>query len=131
MSVPVIRQTDRGFGIMFAVFFALLFGAVWAIFDVRWDWAAILAVVFLLAALLVPWVLLPLNRLWGRFAVRVGFVNNHLILGLFFYLFMLPTGLIMRLVGNDPMARRREGEDGSYWKPVRRNPDRENFGDMF
>ena len=126
-----IRQTDRGFGFMFAGFFAVLFGAVWAVFDVRWDWAAILSVGFLVAALIVPWVLLPLNRLWGRFALRIGQINNHLVLGIFFFAVMLPTGLIIRLFGNDPMARRSRRRVDSYWQPVRRSPDRENFSDMF
>lgn len=131
MTTPMKPQSDRAFGLMFACVFAILFGAIWSIFDIRWNWAAILAAAFLAVSLLVPWTLLPLNRLWGRFAFRVGHVNNHLILGLFFYLVMLPTGLMMRLFGQDPMARRLMPKSESYWQPVRRNPDRENFTDMF
>lgn len=131
MSGPQIRQSDRGFGLMFAGFFAVLFTAVWLIFGARWDWVAGAAVVFLVAGLAAPWVLMPLNRLWGVLALRLGRVNNFVVLGLFYYLIMLPVALVMKLAGKDPMNRSIAPGTESYWQPVRRNPDRENFHDMF
>lgn len=131
MSLPVISQSDRGFGLMFAGVFAVLYGAVWLAFGVRWDWAAVLAVLFLIAALAFPGILLPFNRLWSAFAGRLGHFNNHLLLGIFYYLIMTPAGFIMRLSGSDPMHRRPDRNQPTYWQPVRRNPDRENLSDMF
>ena len=49
-------------------------------------WAIALALCFLVLAILVPVALMPLNRLWGMIAIRLAVVNNHLVLGLFFYL---------------------------------------------
>ena len=131
MGLHVVRQSNRGFGITFAVVFALVFSIAWLGFDVRLDWAALLAILFLGAALLCSGILLPLNRLWSAFASRFGYVNNHLVLGIFFYLVMTPAGLIMRAVGYNPMNSRRPQKTDTYWQPVRRNTDRENLTDMF
>jgi hypothetical protein len=124
-------QSDRAFGLTFAGVFAAIAVVGWLVFDAILPWAAALAGGFLLIALLVPGVLLPLNRLWGAFAHRVGLVTNALLLGLFFFLFVLPMGLLLRLFGSDPMQRKLHAEEGTYWTPVTRESSEETFRDMF
>ena len=124
-------QSDRGFGLMFAVVFAAIAAVGWLAFDARPYWAAVLAVVFAVLALAMPGLLLPLNRLWGAFARRLGHANNYLLLGLFLYTFVFPVGIVMRILGGDPMCRKLEPEAKSYWRPVERHTTAENFKDMF
>ena len=50
----------------------------------------------------------------------IGFVVSHVILGLVYYLVLTPVGLVMRLVGYDPMRRRFDREAASYW--IARDP---------
>jgi hypothetical protein len=91
----------RSFGLSFAVaivvFFGLLlpwlFGAGWPL----WPWLA--ATTLALAALLAPRSLAPVYRLWRPLALAVGWLNTRLILGLVFFLVLLPFGLAARLVG--------------------------------
>ena len=45
-------------------------------------------------------------------------ITNPLLLGLMFILLVIPTGLIIRALGKDPMARRFD-RNISYW--VKRN----------
>jgi ABC-type uncharacterized transport system permease subunit len=45
----------------------------------------------------------------------LGAVMSAVILTLLFYLVITPLGLVMRLVGEDPMRRRFEPELPSYW----------------
>lgn len=45
----------------------------------------------------------------------MGFVISHLLLGAVYYLVLTPTGLIMRLLGHDPLARRFEPQKKTYW----------------
>ena len=129
MSPP--RQTDRAFGLTFSALFAIVFGVGWLVFDARLDWAAVVAAVFLAAALTVPGILLPLNRMWGRIVVRLGVFNNYLLLGTFFYICILPMGAVFRLFGWDPMQRRPDPSADTYWTPVGRGAAKENFSDMF
>jgi hypothetical protein len=125
------RQTDRAFGIMFAVVFSIVFAIAHFGFAVRLDWALWVAGSFLVLALLIPWLLMPLNRLWEKFAFRLGFVSNHIVLGFFFFLFVLPFGLMLRLFGSDPMQRKLQPKSDTYWTKVTRHASRETFGDMF
>jgi len=124
-------QSDRNFGLMFAVVFLIAFGVAWFGFGKRLDSLVWIAFAFAALALTIPWLLLPLNRLWQRFAYVLGMVNNRLILGAFFYLFIGPVGFILRRAGRDPMQRHIDPRAASYWRPVNRQPDSENFKDLF
>ena len=46
----------------------------------------------------------------------IGFVVSHIVLALLYYLVLTPIGLVMKLGGYDPLARRFEPKSPSYWK---------------
>ena len=50
----------------------------------------------------------------------IGFVVSHIILAAVYYLVLTPVGLVMRLVGYDPMKRRFDRDGSSYW--IARDP---------
>ncbi len=125
------RQTDRAFGLTFAVIFAVICAVGWLVFDAVLVWAAAVSGVFLALALALSWILMPLNRLWSRFAFRLGIVSNYILLGVFFFVFVMPFGFIIRLLGKDPMHRSLKTKTGSYWTPVGRETNSETFHDMF
>lgn len=112
--------SERGFGIVFAVVFAVI--GLWPLLDggpVR-IWALAVAGVFLAAGLLVPAVLRPLNRLWFLFGMALHKVVSPLVMGLLFYLTVTPIALIMQIVGKDPLNRRFNKDAKSYW--IEREP---------
>ena len=116
----VKSSSDRSFGVVFAVVFALV--AVWPLTgdgEIRL-WAATVAAAFLVAALAWPPLLAPLNRLWTRFGLLLHGIVNPIIMGLLFFLTVTPVGLIMRLTGKDPLGLRRDPGAKSYW--VERRP---------
>ena len=125
------RQTDRAFGLTFATVFGVIAGVGWLVFDAVLYWALAVSAVFLVIALALPGMLLPFNRLWAVFAHRLGHVNNYVLLGLFFYLIVCPAGLLLRLLGWDPMHRVLRPKAHTYWAPVGRHTDAETFRDMF
>ncbi len=125
------RLSNRAFGLMMAAAIAAVAGIAWLVFDAIAAWPFAAAALFGTCALAAPWVLLPLNRLWGRFAHLLGRFNNFVLLGLFFYLFVFPIGGLLRLFGWDPMGRTPDGKADSYWTPVGRHTDSETFRDMF
>lgn len=109
------RGSDRAFGIVFAVVFAVI--AAWPLLkdgSVRL-WSAGVAGGFLVLALAIPKVLAPLNRLWMAFGLLLGRIVSPIVLFLVYVIAVVPTGLIMRLSGKDPLNRRFDAAAKSYW----------------
>ena len=127
----VKRPSDRAFGITLAILFALTFIVFYYIFDVSLIWAPWVSILFFLIALLAPGVLLPLNRLWLKLANRLSQINNIVLLGVFFFVAILPTGLTLRLFGYDPMGKKRKKTNSSYWTRIDRHTDTETLKDLF
>jgi hypothetical protein len=108
-----LRQFGLTTGAIIVALFALLFPWV---FDATsmplWPW--ILAGLLWLPALFIPSVLRPVYVTWMKIGHGIGWVNTRIILGVLFYVVILPMGLIMRLLGKDPMARKRDKSASSY-----------------
>lgn len=64
---------------------------------------------------LVPPLFKLIYRFWIGFSVVLGYFISRLLLSLVFFLAILPTGLILRLVGKDPMERKMDPGASSYW----------------
>lgn len=112
--------SERAFGFVFAVVFALV--AVWPLISggaPRW-WALVVGGVFVLVSLAAPGLLAPLNRLWFRFGQLLHKVVNPVIMGLLFFLTVTPIALLMRLTGKDPLRLRFDPQAESYW--IERDP---------
>lgn len=115
----VKHSSDRGFGLVFAVVFMVLgVGPAMKGLPLRL-WALALAVLLLIAALLYPRLLAPLNRVWARIGVLLGHVVSPVALAVLFYLVVVPTGLAMRVLGRAKMRSRFDRQTNSYWLPRR------------
>ena len=83
----------------------------WTVAIVTWVAGVCLAVVSL------TW--LKLGRLaysgWMLAVQPIGWTISHLILGITYFLVLTPIGLLMRLLGRDPMRRRLDPNAQTYW----------------
>jgi hypothetical protein len=77
-------------------------------------WALALAVALILPALVAPRILAPAHRVWMTLAEVLAWVNTRILLGVVFYGVVTPIGVVMRLLGHDPMRRRLEPTGESY-----------------
>ena len=66
-----------------------------------------------LAGLFVPARLGPVYRSWMGLALLMSRVTTPVFMGITFFLVITPIGIVMRMLGRDPMVRR--PVDGSYW----------------
>ena len=115
--------SDRGFGLVFAAVFGLI--AVWPALTLglkpRLDqaavriWALAAAIAFAAVAVLAPSLLHPLNRLWFAFGLLLSKVMTPIVMGALFALAVVPTGLVMRLRGKDPLRLKIDRASRSYW----------------
>ena len=112
--------SERSFGLVFAIVFAII--GIYPLFadGTPNTWAFVVAAVFMMAALAVPSILKPLNRIWFKFGMVLHHIVNPIIMGLLFFVAVTPTALIMRALGKDPLKRKREPEAQTYW--IERSP---------
>jgi saxitoxin biosynthesis operon SxtJ-like protein len=108
-------SSNRTFGMVLAAFFALI-GVLPLLrgHSLR-VWALPLSAIFLLAGLVAPAILTPLNRLWTALGTLLHKITNPIILGVFFYAIFMPFGSLMRLFGKDFLRSKLEPDADSYW----------------
>jgi hypothetical protein len=123
---PVSRKELRDFGLIVGGLLAAIFGLGLPLLKHRavplWPW--IVGVVLVTAALAFPSALRGPNFLWTKFGLVLGWINQRIVLTIVFYIILLPTGLIMRALGRDPMARGFEPDRESYRVASRQAPAR-------
>src|SRR6185436_3054427 len=109
------RGQLRSFGLLVGGIFGLigLWPMVWRHQSPR-SWAVTLAVILVLPALVAPRILAPAYRVWMKLAEVLAWINTRILLGLVFFVVVTPIGLVMRLLGRDPMRRRLEPSTESY-----------------
>jgi hypothetical protein len=129
--VTVERTTDRTFGLLFAGVFGLVALVAWLSTGQIYAGLVVTSGAFLVVALVLPGLLLPLNRAWASLAQRIATVSNHLLLGGFFFLVVLPFGAAARLFGKKLLLKRPDPAVDGYWTPVGRQATPETYPDLF
>jgi hypothetical protein len=100
-QTTVTAGSEKSFGFVFAVVFAII-------------------ALFVLIALVRPGLLKPLNLIWFKFGLLLHKIVNPVIMGLLFYVTIMPIGLILRLCGKDVLNLRINKNAATYW--IRREP---------
>jgi hypothetical protein len=127
-----VPSSNRSFGIVMATAFALLALINFSRAGHAWPWTGFLAVLFFVFACLFPAALRPLNWVWFQFGLLLHKVVNPIVMALLFFGTVLPTGLIMRALGKDPMRLKWQPDANSYWIERRpRGPAPESMKDQF
>lgn len=122
---------ERSFGV--SVGGVLIAIAAFLAWRARLDRAAVLGsigAVLVVLGLTAPWLLKYPSMVWWKFAMVLGYVNARIILTIAFAIVLTPVGLAWRLLGKDPLARKRSNWHG--WSPSpSRFSDPEHFKRMY
>lgn len=106
-SSLISKKRLRLFGLTFGLSILLVFGvgfpALWGTRRPWWPW--LVGGLAIVLAGMAPGVLRPVYRGWMAIGRALGWANTKLILGMIYFLILCPVGLIMRLIGRDPLAR--------------------------
>jgi hypothetical protein len=120
-KVPQFSERSFGFSVG-GVCAALSAFSAWRGHEGTALWSGIIGGGLILAAAAWPPLLTVPARWWSRVAFVLGWINGRILLSLVFFLFITPIGLLLRLFGQDPLARR-PGRGGWTPYPQRlRNP---------
>jgi len=121
--------SDRSFGLVFAAVFTtaavlpLLHGHTLRV------WALGPALAFLILALAAPRALAPLNRVWMAFGRLLNRIVSPVVMAVLFVIAVVPTGIVLRLMGRDPLRLKFDRGATTYW--LRRDEAPKSFADQF
>ena len=107
--------SNRSFGIVFFVIFLII--ALWPLrsdSDIRII-PLLISLIFLILGLINSNLLKPLNFLWMKFGLRLGKFMNPIIMGLIYYLTVVPTGLIFKILNKNLLNVKKKKDQKSYW----------------
>jgi predicted membrane metal-binding protein len=108
-------SSNRSFGLVFFVVFLIV--ALWPLKydgDIR-VWSLTLSIIFLILGILNSKLLTPLNKLWFKFGIFLGSIVSPIVMGLVYFLVVVPTGLFMRLLGKDLLKKDKKTNESTYW----------------
>lgn len=122
MSTAGKMPSERSFGLTVGPA-SIVFGALlaWRGHPRAAVVGAAVGFILLCGGLLAPSALRVPNRLWWRFAGVLGWINSRILLTLFFFLVLTPTGLLMRLFGRSPLRTVRPDTNWSGYDDRRRD----------
>jgi hypothetical protein len=78
--------------------------------------------ILVLAGLLFPAILRPLNKAWMTLAVLLGWFMTRVILSLLFYIVITPISLIARISGKHFLDLKIDKSRASYWEKRKNVP---------
>jgi saxitoxin biosynthesis operon SxtJ-like protein len=125
------KNPERSFGVSVGAVLLVIAAALWWRGRVgRAEVLGGIGAVLLLFGAVRPQLLKWPSAAWWRFAGVLAYVNARILLTLLFSLLLVPLSLVWRVLGKDPLARRREKFQG--WTPYpERYRDRTHFERMF
>ena len=122
------KNTNRSFGILFFIVFSII--SIWPILsggELRL-WSFILAIIFLIMGITKSRFLTPLNIAWIKFGELLGIIISPLIMGLVYFLVVLPMGILMRVLGKDLLRLKFNKNIETYWN---KKEAKTNFNKQF
>ncbi|VAX18789.1 hypothetical protein MNBD_NITROSPINAE04-2486 [hydrothermal vent metagenome] len=122
-----VRTTWIGFTIIFLIIGSLLLYKDRGTYLYFYSASAF----FALFAAVAPMALLPLYRLWVKFAMALAWFNTRLLLAMVFYLVITPIGVAMRLFGKDVLDAKIDREAPTHWKKRKPHGDPASYEKQF
>jgi len=123
-AIQSSRRDLRNFGLVVGAVLLLLAAFLFWKEKPAWPWLGGIGACLAGLGLLLPSVLLPLQKVWMTLAVLMGWVMTRVILSILYFLVLTPIALGAKAIGKRFFDQRHgEGAD-SCWRP-REDPSKE------
>ena len=122
-------SSNRNFGLVFFLVFLIV--ALWPLKyeeDIRF-WSLSLSIIFFILGILNSKLLAPLNKLWFKFGIFLGSIVSPVVMGLVYFLVVVPVGIFMRLLGKDLLKKNKIKNASTYW--IKRNKEQSRMKKQF
>ena len=113
--ITIEQSSPKSFGIVFSIVFLIV--ALYPLINSESlrIWALVVSIIFFLLAFLAPKILVLPNKLWFKFGLLLGSIVAPIVMAFVYFVTVLPTGLIMRLLGKDILKQQLDKNAKSYW----------------
>lgn len=119
------EPTSRDLTILAGLFFVILCAIggylLWKGATNGWMWI-IAGTVLALSRIVTPF-FKAIYRIWIILSIIIGYFVSRVLLTIIFFIVIIPMGLIMRILGKDPMERKLDPNAASYWIPKEQEKD--------
>jgi len=105
MKNKVLKKDLRNFGFLIGLFFPIIIGWLLAALtghDFRL-WTLWISFPSIILAIFMPRLLFYPYQLWMKFGYLLGWINSRIILGLIFFIILIPISFFMKLFGYYPL----------------------------
>ena len=113
--VATEQSSEKSFGVVFSIVFLIV--ALYPLINSEGlrIWALVVSIIFFLLAFVAPKILVLPNKLWFKFGLLIGSIVAPIVMAFVYFVTVLPTGLIMRLLGKDLLKQKLDKNSKSYW----------------
>ena len=113
--IPTEQSSEKSFGVILAIVFLII--SLYPLTNAKelHLWALIVSAVFLLLAFVAPKALAFPNKLWFKFGLLLGSIIAPIVMAMVYFITVLPTGIIMRVLGKDILKQKLDKSAKSYW----------------
>ena len=114
-NIDITQGTEKSFGIVFSIIFLIV--SLYPLINSEGlrIWALVVSTIFFLLAFVAPKVLVLPNKLWFKFGLLLGSIIAPIVMAMIYFITVLPTGIIMRLLGKDLLKQKLDNDAKSYW----------------
>jgi len=115
------RKNNKGFGLLFFAVFLII--GLWPIIngDSPRIIFFIIALIFLILALVNSKILTPLNKAWVKLGELLGKIIGPIVMAGVYFIVLTPISIIVRLFGKDLLKIKFSDKSKSYW--IKRDKD--------
>jgi hypothetical protein len=113
--IKVEIGTERGFGIVFSIVFLII--SLYPLTDggTLVYSSLLVAIVLLTISYIKPSIFSKPNFWWHKFGMLLGSISAPIVMGLIYFLAVVPTGFILRAFKEDPLNVKVDKSKKSYW----------------
>ena len=113
--IAIEQSSEKSFGIVFSIVFLIV--ALYPLINSEGlrIWALVASIIFFFLTFIAPKVLVFPNKLWFKFGLLLGSIVAPIFMAFVYFVTVLPTGLIMRLLGKDLLKQKLDKNAKSYW----------------
>jgi hypothetical protein len=86
-------------------------------------WAIILAIVFVVIALIKPIVLTSFYNIWIKFGEFIGGIISKIIMFILYFGLFTPVSIFLKILGKDLLDKKVDKSPNSYWIEREKQPE--------